>query len=98
MIGRLTDGSMAKRIDYEKPAQLLWQDFSKLTTGVSYLCGQPHFEGTLAEAVRNFYELPRSCQSCARIHVAPQPGLEKKTSLQAADIDALRRRKDFPRD
>ena len=87
---------MAKRIDYKKPARLFWQNFSKLTTGVSYLRGQPHFEGTLAEAVRKYGELPRSCQSCARILIDPQPGLEEKTSLQVADIEALKRRKDFP--
>ena len=86
---------MAIKINYRKPATLLWQDLSMITTGVGYLRGDPHFEGNLAEAVRQYYKLPRPNRSLARIRTEPQPGL-KKTSLSPTDIEALKKRKDFP--
>ena len=87
---------MARKINYKRPAQLVWDDVTKLTSGVGYRRGQPRFEGTLAEAVQKYHELPRVNRSFARIRLDPQPGLENKTSLAAAEIEAIKKRADFP--
>ena len=88
---------MAKGVDYKKPAELVWADVSKVTSGVDYLRGKPSFKGTLAEAVRRYAELPRSNQPFARISTGRQQALENKTVLTATEIEAIKRRKDFPK-
>lgn len=87
---------MAAKIKYNCAAQLVWDDVAKLTSGVGYLRGRPHFDGSLAEAVRRYFELPRANRSFARLHLDPQPGLENRTSLTAADVEAIGKRADFP--
>jgi hypothetical protein len=86
-----------KKIKYKKPARLLWQDASKLTTGVGYLRGQPEFEGTLVEAIRKYVELPPSSQSFARIYITRKARPENPKILDAREIEAIRNRKDFPK-
>lgn len=60
---------MKKVFDYKKRARLIWQDPSKMTTGVGYLRGQPAFEGTLREALDKYEELPLSSRAFAHIHL-----------------------------
>ncbi len=89
--------AMQKKVNYKKPARLVWQDVSKLTTGVGYLRGQPKFEGTLVEAIRKYDELPSSSQAFAHIFIAPHSGTENPETLHAKEIEAVRKRKDFPK-
>ncbi len=86
-----------KKFNYKKPARLVWQDISKMTTGVGYLRGQPDFEGTLVEAIRKYDELPSSSQAFAHIYVDPQSGPKNPETLHAKAIEAVRKRKDFPK-
>ena len=60
---------MKKVFDQKKRARLIWQDPSKMTTGVGYLRGQPEFEGTLEEALEKYEELPLSSQAFAHLHL-----------------------------
>jgi hypothetical protein len=60
---------MKKVFDYKKPARLIWQDPSKMTTGVGYLRGQPEFEGTLEEALNKYEELPLSSRAFAHMRL-----------------------------
>jgi hypothetical protein len=60
---------MKKVFDYKKRARLIWQDPARLTTGVGYLRGQPEFEGTLAEALEKYEELPLSSRAFAHMHL-----------------------------
>jgi hypothetical protein len=60
---------MKKVFDYKKPARLIWQDPSKMTTGVGYLRGQPAFEGTLEDALEKYEELPLSSRAFAHLHL-----------------------------
>ena len=60
---------MKKVFDQKKRAKLIWQDPSRLTTGVGYLRGQPEFEGTLEEALEKYGELPLSSRAFAHIHL-----------------------------
>ena len=89
--------AMPKKVNYKKPARLVWQDVSKLTTGVGYLRGQPHFEGALVEAVRKYDELPPSSQASAHIYIARKSEPENPKILAAKEIEAVRKRKDFPK-
>jgi len=86
-----------KKINYKKPARLVWQDVSKLTSDVGYLRGQPEFEGTLVEAIRKYVELPPSSQAFARIYIARKARPENPKILDAREIEAVRTRKDFPK-
>jgi hypothetical protein len=86
-----------KKIKYQKPARLVWQDAGKLTTGVGYLRGQPEFEGTLVDAIRKYVELPPSSQAFARIYIARKARPESPRILDARKIEAVRKRKDFPK-
>ena len=86
-----------KKINYKKPARLVWQDLSKLSSGVGYLRGQPEFEGTLVEAIRKYVELPPSSQAFARIYIARKAKPENPKILDAREIEAIRKRKDFPK-
>jgi hypothetical protein len=86
-----------KKIKYKKPARLVWQDAGKLTTGVGYLRGQPEFEGTLVEAIRKYVELPPSSQAFARIYIARKSRSKNPKTLDATEIEAVRKRKDFPK-
>lgn len=60
---------MKKVFDQKKRARLIWQDPSKMTTGVGYLRGQPEFEGTLEQALEKYEELPLSSQAFAHLHL-----------------------------
>ena len=86
-----------KKINYKKPARLVWQDVSKLTSGVGYLRGQPEFKGTLVEAIGKYVELPPSSQGSARIYIARKARPESPRILDARKIEAVRKRKDFPK-
>ena len=86
-----------KKINYKKPARLVWQDVSKLTSGVGYLRGQPEFKGTLVEAIRKYVELPPSSQAFARIYIARKARPENPKILDSRKIEAVRNRKDFPK-
>ena len=66
-------------------------------TGVGYLRGQPEFEGTLVEAIRKYVELPPSNQAFARIYIARKARPDKPKILHAREIEAVRKRKDFPK-
>jgi hypothetical protein len=85
------------KINYKKPARLVWQDLSKLTSGVGYLRGQPEFEGTLVEAIRKYVKLPPSSQSFARIYIARKAKPENPKILDAREIEVVKNRKDFPK-
>ena len=87
---------MAKKINYATAARLTWVDISKLTTGVAYRRGPPYFEGTLAEAVRHYFLLAPSSRPLALLETDPQEGLNGKATLRREEIEALRRRADFP--
>ncbi len=87
---------MAKKINYAAAARLTWVDISKLTTGVAYRRGPPHFEGTLSEAVRHYLLLVPSSRPFALLETDPQQGLDGKAILRREEIEALRRRADFP--
>ena len=52
---------MKKVFDQKKRARLIWQDPSKMTTGVGYLRGQPEFEGSLEVSVFTVFETRRRC-------------------------------------
>ena len=86
-----------KKTNYKKPARLVWQDISKMTTGVGYLRGQPEFDGTLVEAIRKYDELPPSSQAFAHIYIARKARPDKPKILDAREIEAVRKRKDFPK-
>ena len=60
---------MKKVFDQKKRARLIWQDPSKMTTGIGYLRGQPEFEGTLGEALEKYEELPLSSRAFAHLHL-----------------------------
>ena len=89
---------MAAKVNYRKPARLEWIDVSKLTSGVGYRRGKPCFKGILADAVTAYFELSRSSRATALMRVDPQVALERKTVLRANDIEALKKRSDFPND
>ena len=87
---------MAGNVNYRKSARIEWTDISKLTSGAGYLRGKPHFGGNLKDAVLAYFELPRSNRATALMRIDPQVALRNKTLLRATDIEALRRREDFP--
>ena len=89
---------MAVKVNYLKPARLEWTDFSKLTSGIGYRRGKPRFEGNLAEAVAAYFKLSRIDRATALIRIGPQAALAGKTVLRAYDIEALKKRDDFPAD
>jgi hypothetical protein len=60
---------MKKVFNQKKRARLIWQDPSKMTTGIGYLRGQPEFEGTLEEALEKYEELPLSSRAFAHMHL-----------------------------
>jgi hypothetical protein len=88
---------MAAKVNYKKSARLEWTDLRKLTSGIGYQRGKPCFEGSLADAVTAYFDLPRSSRATAVIRHDPQVALERKTALRANDIEALKKRNDFPR-
>ena len=59
-----------------------------MTTGVGYLRGQPHFEGTLGDALRKYEELPQSDRTFAHIHVGTEV-------IDADAIDLMRDQKEL---
>ena len=89
---------MAAKVNYRKHARLEWTDLSKLTSGVSYRRGRPCFEGNLKDAVYAYFDLPLANRATALMRIDPQVALERKKVLRANDIEALRKRDDFPDD
>ena len=89
---------MAAKVNYRKHARLEWTDLSRLTSGIGYRRGKPYFEGNLKDAVSAYFDLPRSSRATALMRVDPQVALERKKVLRAFDIEALRKRDDFPDD
>ena len=87
---------MAGKVNFRKSARLEWTDISKITSGVGYLRGKPYYEGNLADVVLMYFELPRSSRATAVIRTDPQTALQKNTLLRPNDIEALKRREDFP--
>lgn len=89
---------MAAKVNYRKQARLEWTDLSKLTSGIGYRRGKPSFEGNLKDAVSAYFDLPPTSRATALMRIDPQAALERKTLLRANDIEALRKRADFPND
>ncbi len=89
---------MAAKVNYRKPARLEWTDYSKLTSGIGYRRGRPCVEGNLAKVVKAYFELPPSSRATALIRTEPQAALDKRQILHASDIEAVRKRDDFPRE
>ena len=89
---------MAGKVNYRKSARLEWTDFSTFTSGVGYLRGKPHFQGNLAETISTYFALSRANRATASIRTDPQAALENKSVLRPNDIEALKKRDDFPDD
>lgn len=87
---------MAGKVNYRKSARLEWTDLSKLTSGIRYRRGKPCFEGNLRDAVAAYFDLQKSSRATALMRIEPQLALDRNTILRANDIEALRKRDDFP--
>ena len=88
---------MKGKINYRQSARLTWIDVSRISSGIGYRRGGPRFEGTLAEAVRKFRELPRASQACARIRLQSKSASAQLGPLGAKEIEAISKRSDFPK-
>ena len=87
---------MNDKINYRQRAKLTWIDVSRISSGIDYRRGGPHFEGTLADAVQRYRELPRASQACAHIRLQSKSGSSQKKPLGAKEIEAISKRSDFP--
>lgn len=81
---------MGEAFTLDQQVKLTWYDYSKLSTGVSYLRGLPHFQGTLGQALEVYSELPAASRASASISLDPKSASNGKTTLTAAEIEELK--------
>lgn len=87
---------MKGKINYRQTARLTWIDLRRISSGIDYRRGGPSFEGTLANAILKYRELPRASQACAHIRLLGRRGQAQDRSLGFEEIEEISRRSDLP--